>query len=153
MRDPPFIDEGLLRVGKLTTTYSLPAISTPAKDQGHSGWLMRSIRNLAGRDTFFGGTTMDQAVTVDNDLDELEEDEATLAAEDLDVPEDVPPKRRRIFTDKSDPPITALHMRYKAGDLVLDPLFQRRKVWEDTRSSRLIESLLLEVPASRLLLS
>ena len=37
-------------------------------------------------------------------------------------------------------------MRYEAGDLILDPLFQRRKVWEDSRSSRLIESLILEVP-------
>ncbi len=37
-------------------------------------------------------------------------------------------------------------MRFEAGDLVLDPLFQRRKVWEDARSSRLIESVILEVP-------
>jgi hypothetical protein len=37
-------------------------------------------------------------------------------------------------------------MRYKAGDLVLDPIFQRRQVWDDVRSSRLIESVLLEVP-------
>lgn len=89
---------------------------------------------------------MDQTVSVDHDLDELPEDESTVAADNLDVPEEVPPERRRIFTDKSDPPITALHTRYTAGDLVLDPLFQRRKVWEDARSSRLIESLILEVP-------
>jgi hypothetical protein len=83
--------------------------------------------------------------TIGQELDELEEDESTLDAEGIDAPVDIPPERRKIFTDKSDPPITALYMRYKAGDLILDPLFQRRKVWEDARSSRLIESLLLEV--------
>jgi len=79
------------------------------------------------------------------DLDELIEDETSLDENDEDEV-DSSPERRRIFTDKSDPPISALYMRYKAGDLVLDPMFQRRKVWDDTRSSRLIESVILEVP-------
>ncbi len=83
---------------------------------------------------------------LNHDMDELQEDESTITADSLDVSEELAPERRKIFTDKSDPPISALHMRYKSGDLVLDPLFQRRKVWEDARSSRLIESLLLEVP-------
>jgi len=89
---------------------------------------------------------MDPLVNGNSEMEELEEDESTVAADNLDVSEEVAPERRKIFTDKSDPPISALHMRYKSGDLILDPLFQRRKVWEDTRSSRLIESLLLEVP-------
>lgn len=78
-------------------------------------------------------------------LDELVEDDSS-PGDDVDS-EDVPQQgERRVFTDKSDPPIAALHMRYQSGDLVLQPLFQRRKVWEDTRSSRLIESVILEVP-------
>jgi hypothetical protein len=77
------------------------------------------------------------------EMDELEEDEASLEDEEEG---DLGPERRRIFTDKSDPPISALYMRYKAGDLILDPIFQRRPVWDDTRASRLIESVLLEVP-------
>ena len=77
------------------------------------------------------------------EMDELEEDEASLEDEEEG---DLGPERRRIFTDKSDPPISALYMRYKAGDLILDPIFQRRPVWDDTRRSRLIESLILEVP-------
>lgn len=77
------------------------------------------------------------------ELDELEEDQASLEDEDEG---DLGPERRRIFTDKSDPPISALYRRYKAGDLILDPIFQRRKVWDDTRASRLIESVILEVP-------
>jgi hypothetical protein len=76
-------------------------------------------------------------------LDELEEDEAVVTEE-----EETPPavERRRIFTDKSDPPVSALHANWKEGDLILDPIFQRRKVWDDSRSSRLIESAILEVP-------
>lgn len=79
------------------------------------------------------------------DLDELEEDEA--AALDELVPEsEISITRRRIFTDKLDPKINDLHQDWKSGDLILDPKFQRRKVWDDIRSSRLIESALLEVP-------
>jgi len=80
------------------------------------------------------------------DLDELVEDETALDDEDGEEVSDSAPQRRRIFTDKSDPPISALHTREKDGDLVLDPIFQRRKVWDDRRSSRLIESVILEVP-------
>lgn len=77
-------------------------------------------------------------------FDELVEDEADLTEDEEEV---MPtPERRKIFTDKSDPPISALHMRYKSGDLILDPIFQRRRVWDDQRSSRLIESVILEVP-------
>jgi len=88
---------------------------------------------------------MDASMTNKHEMEEIEEDESTLAVDDLEIPEGSAPERRKIFTDKSDPPITALYTRYKSGDLVLDPLFQRREVWEDARSSRLIESLLLEV--------
>lgn len=77
------------------------------------------------------------------DFDEIQEDEATLMEENG---EETPVERRRIFTDKSDPPVSALWLRYKEGDLILDPIFQRRKVWDDVRSSRLIESAILEVP-------
>jgi 5-methylcytosine-specific restriction endonuclease McrA len=80
----------------------------------------------------------------DVDLNELEEDEATQ--QESQAPEDLGPGKRKIFTDKTDPPISALCSRYTAGDLVLDPIFQRRKVWDDRTSSRLIESVILEVP-------
>jgi hypothetical protein len=81
-----------------------------------------------------------------DELDEIVEDEATQLEESTEYAEDSGLERRKIFTDKSDPPIGALHMRFKSGDLVLDPLFQRREVWEDARSAKLIESLMLEVP-------
>lgn len=85
----------------------------------------------------------------DNDFlyqEELVEDETALDDESGEVESKPTLQRRRIFTDKSDPPINALYMRYKDGDLILDPIFQRRKVWDDPRASRLIESVILEVP-------
>lgn len=78
------------------------------------------------------------------DLEELIEDELDTDSDDTHI--DSGGGRRRIFTDKLDPKISGLHQSHKAGDLVLDPTFQRRKVWDDARSSRLIESALLEVP-------
>ncbi len=83
---------------------------------------------------------MDESKIVN--LDELEEDEANLNDENSEEP--LP--RRRIFTEKLDPPISALYDRWKSGDLVLSPIFQRRQVWDDARKSRLVESVLLEVP-------
>lgn len=77
------------------------------------------------------------------ELDELTEDEANLSSDD---DSGVSPERRRIFTDKSDTPVSALFTNWQDGDLILDPIFQRRKVWDATRSSRLIESVILEVP-------
>jgi hypothetical protein len=84
----------------------------------------------------------------DNDVegivyDELVEEEAAPVDENGG---ELSQGRRRIFTDKLDPPIDSLYMKCKSGDLVLDPIFQRRPVWDRPRSSRLIESVLLEVP-------
>lgn len=66
--------------------------------------------------------------------------------DEVELAEDVEPVKRRIFTDKSDPPVASLHRKYRSGQLVLDPIFQRRRVWDEARSSRLVESVLLEVP-------
>jgi hypothetical protein len=85
-------------------------------------------------------------MTDDNlrDMDELTLDESTLAEEGDE--EALVIKSRRIFTEKSDPPIESLYKKYKEGDLILDPIFQRRPVWDRHRASRLIESVLLEIP-------
>jgi hypothetical protein len=80
----------------------------------------------------------------DQALDDLVEEETEQ--EESEPPDDLGLEKRKIFTDKSDPPIGELYARHEAGDLVLEPIFQRRKVWDDARSSRLIESLILEVP-------
>jgi len=77
------------------------------------------------------------------EFDELIEDETIITDENGDEPAH---DRRRIFTDKLDPPIDSLFLKNKRGDLILDPIFQRRPVWDLARCSRLIESVILEVP-------
>ena len=75
-----------------------------------------------------------------DDLIEEEINETEENGEDLSI------RRRKIFTEKMDPPIESLYLKYKRGDLILDPIFQRRPVWDLARCSKLIESVVLEVP-------
>ena len=61
-------------------------------------------------------------------------------------PIEIPPERRRVYADKSDRSIYELFRKFQRGDLILDPEFQRRYVWDNKKASLLIESVLLEVP-------
>ena len=76
------------------------------------------------------------------------EDQIELESEgdEAEVPAASRGEERKIFTSSSDPTIKDLHDRYKDGELSLQPDFQRQFVWDGTRSSRLIESVLLGVP-------
>jgi len=72
------------------------------------------------------------------DLEEIEFDQAAEEeSEGITV-------SQRIFTEQGDPEVDSLYGRYKRGKLVLQPDFQRHFVWDTTKSSRLIESALLE---------
>jgi len=68
-------------------------------------------------------------------------------------PIEVEPERRRVYSDKSDRSIYELYQWYKEGDLILQPEFQRLHVWDDGKRSRLVESVLLEVPIPIIYLS
>lgn len=57
-----------------------------------------------------------------------------------------PEVKRRIFTEQGDPEIDSLHRKYKRGKLIIQPEFQRHFVWDAKKSSRLIESALLDIP-------
>jgi len=61
-------------------------------------------------------------------------------------PIEIPPERRRVYADKSDRSIYELFRKFQRGDLILNPEFQRRYVWDNKKASLLIESVLLEVP-------
>jgi len=81
-----------------------------------------------------------------------------LEFEDQDEQEDeqiieVPIKVRKINSEKSDESIFNLCRRHQKGNLDLQPEYQRQKVWDDTKSSRLIESVLLKVPIPVIYLS
>lgn len=53
---------------------------------------------------------------------------------------------RRVYSNKPDRSIFELYRQYQKGNLELRPEFQRLQVWDNSKSSRLIESVLLEVP-------
>jgi len=52
----------------------------------------------------------------------------------------------RVSTDSRDYPIKTLYDFWKDGDLLLNPKFQRYKVWDLKKSSLLVESVLLNIP-------
>jgi uncharacterized protein with ParB-like and HNH nuclease domain len=58
----------------------------------------------------------------------------------------VPESQRTIYTDKGDPEIESLYGKSQRGKLILQANFQRYFVWDPIKSSRLIESALLEIP-------
>jgi len=56
------------------------------------------------------------------------------------------PPEREFFANPYDPPIKALVQEMKEGELDVRPSFQRYGVWDDTRKSKLVESVLLNIP-------
>lgn len=84
------------------------------------------------------------------ELEELEFDQPF--EEELNHVE-VSPSERRVYTDQGDPEIESLYGKYKRGKLVVQPDFQRYFVWDAKKSSRLIESALLDIPLPVIYLS
>jgi len=52
----------------------------------------------------------------------------------------------KIYTEQGDPEIDGLYNRWKRGTLDVQPDFQRYFVWDIIKSSRLLESALLNIP-------
>ena len=67
--------------------------------------------------------------------------------------EEIPSIKRKVFADQGDPEIDSLYRKYKDGDLIIQPDFQRQFVWDAAKSSRLIESALLDIPLPMIYLS
>ncbi len=76
----------------------------------------------------------------------VEEPEVIIEESIDETPLQIEPERRRVKTDKQDVPVETLHMWITRGKLDLQPEFQRYFVWSNAKASRLIESLLLEIP-------
>ena len=68
--------------------------------------------------------------------DDAEEPESEVVSEGID----------KIYTDQADPEIDGLYQRWKRGKLDVQPDFQRYFVWDIIKSSRLLESALLDIP-------
>lgn len=75
-----------------------------------------------------------------------QKEELIIEETDDDTPLEIAPDRRRVKTDKQDLPVETLQGRVNKGKLNLQPEFQRNFVWNRSKASRLIESLLLDIP-------
>lgn len=58
----------------------------------------------------------------------------------------IPSTDRRVITYPIDFTIGTLNEQIEKGNIILDEDFQRRMVWNETKSSKLIESLFMNVP-------
>lgn len=65
----------------------------------------------------------------------------------------IPEQKRRMFTEQGDPEIDSLYRKWKDGDLDIQPFFQRGFVWDIVKASRIIESILLDIPLPVIYLS
>ena len=81
-----------------------------------------------------------------NGQDVIEDELEIEDFEDEETSLDIAPDRRRVKTDKQDLPVDTLCQRIRKGRLNLQPEFQRNYVWNRAKASRLIESLLLDIP-------
>jgi hypothetical protein len=68
------------------------------------------------------------------------------------APDDIPPERE-VVTLPLDSPVKSLLDDIQSKSLIVNPPFQRRDVWDRVRKSRLIESLLLNIPIPVLFLA
>jgi len=83
----------------------------------------------------------------------MKEEELEFEDQEEEQPTEIMPKERRVYSDKPDRSIFELYRQYQKGNLELRPEFQRLQVWDNAKSSRLIESVLLEVPIPVIYLS
>ncbi|MFA7289219.1 MAG: DUF262 domain-containing protein [Melioribacteraceae bacterium] len=86
---------------------------------------------------------------MEDNNNELSEDLLQNDSESLDIPQ----QKRRVYTEQGDPEIDSLYRRWKDGDLDIQPDFQRGFVWDILKASKLIESILLDIPLPVIYLS
>lgn len=81
-----------------------------------------------------------------SDFDNGDMCEISIEQDEDETPIDVAPDRRRVKTEKSDLPVDTLCGWVSRGKINPQPEFQRYYVWNGVKASRLIESLLLDIP-------
>lgn len=60
------------------------------------------------------------------------------------------PPEREFFATPYDPPVKSLIQEMQDNELIVRPSFQRAAVWDQTRNSRFVESILLNIPIPNL---
>ncbi len=77
--------------------------------------------------------------------DEVEKNNIEFENGDEDTPIQTPVKYHVVWRPE-DPSIFELHRQSQRGTINVQPEFQRYYVWDDKKASRLIESVLLDLP-------
>ncbi|HEX6206130.1 MAG TPA: DUF262 domain-containing protein [Solirubrobacterales bacterium] len=72
--------------------------------------------------------------------------EETEGDEDAELYPGVAPPDRRLVTQPYDLSVGDLVSQVQDGSLTLNPVYQRRYVWDNKKASKLVESLLINVP-------
>ena len=54
--------------------------------------------------------------------------------------------QKKVRYQAKNPTIQTLYQDWKDGDLIIDPSFQRKYVWNKKKASNLIESILINIP-------
>ena len=78
---------------------------------------------------------------IDNEEMELEFEQTESDESEIDLSQ-----HKNINYDSKDPEIRGLHDQYKRGRLVIQPNYQRKYVWDAKKASKLIESILINIP-------
>src|SRR5579864_5331896 len=58
----------------------------------------------------------------------------------------ISPPDRKLITQPYDLAVSELVTQIANGDLILNPVYQRKYVWDNEKASKLIESLVINVP-------
>lgn len=86
---------------------------------------------------------------MDENNNELSLEQTKDESESIEIPE----LKRKVFADQGDLEIDSLYRKWKDGDLNIQPDFQRGFVWDIVKASRLVESILLDIPLPVIYLS
>ena len=78
--------------------------------------------------------------------EQFSDDEDSETTKEEEAPYDIPAKDRKLVTHPYDFIVRSLDDQIKDGTLILADKYQRRQVWKNVTCSRLIESLLINVP-------
>ena len=82
---------------------------------------------------------------IDADDEEYGDEQGSAAVEWQQLPPE-----REFFASPYDPPVKALVQEIKDKELIVRPVFQRNQVWDRSRKSKFVESILLNIPIPNL---
>ena len=75
----------------------------------------------------------------------FEDDTDISSSENEDEKDNFSQTDRNVLKDVGDPEVKSLHGKHKNGRLNIQPDFQRHFIWDEKKSSRLMESALLGI--------